>query len=87
MGRVLKMFRGMTIGRAIATADMTTGQTETEMNPGRFAFQAFFTALGVGSHGLKSRRVWTGHESPPGLKGRLEGSRSRMIVRGIHHWE
>ena len=69
MGCVLKMFRGMAIGRAVATTDMTTGQAETEMNPGRFTFQAFFTALCAGSHGVKSRRVWTGHESPPGLKG------------------
>ena len=44
MGRVGEMFRGMTIGRAVATADMTTGQAETEMNPGRSDFQAFFTA-------------------------------------------
>jgi hypothetical protein len=68
MARVLKVFRGMAIGRAVATADMATGQAETEMNPGRFTFQAFFTALSAGSHGLKSRRVCTGHESPPGLK-------------------
>ena len=51
----------------VATADMATGQAETEMNPGRFTFQAFFTALSASSHGLNSRRVWTGHESPPGL--------------------
>src|SRR5688572_21224906 len=33
MGRVREMFRGMTIGRAVTTADMTAGQTETEMHP------------------------------------------------------
>ena len=62
MARVLIMFRGVAIGRAVATADMATGQAETEMNPGRFTFQAFFTALSVGGYRLKTRRVWTGHK-------------------------
>src|SRR5580765_2395566 len=44
MGRVREMFRGMAIGRAVATADMTTGQAETEMHPGRSKLQAFFTS-------------------------------------------
>ena len=44
MGRVREMFRGMTIRRAVATADMAAGQAETEMHPGRADFQAFFTA-------------------------------------------
>ena len=68
MGRVREMFRGMAIGRAVATADMATSQTETKMNPGRSNFQAFFTACSASSHGLNRSRVWTGHESPPGLK-------------------
>ena len=34
MGRVREMFRGMAMERTVATADMTTGQAETEMNPG-----------------------------------------------------
>jgi len=44
MGRVREMFRGMAIGRAVTTADMTAGQAETEMNPGRSNLQAFFTS-------------------------------------------
>ena len=65
MGRAREMFRGMLIGRAVTTADMTTGQTETKMHPGRPGFEAFFTALGVSSHGMKIGRVRTGHKSPP----------------------
>ena len=60
-----EMFRGMSIGRAVATADMTTGQTETEMHPGRSRFEAFLTALGASGHGMKIGRVRTGHISPP----------------------
>ena len=33
MGRAFEMFGGMAIGRTVATADMTTGQAETEMHP------------------------------------------------------
>ena len=44
MRRVGVMFRGMTIRRAVATADMAAGQAETQMHPGRAEFQAFFTA-------------------------------------------
>jgi hypothetical protein len=68
MGRVREMFGGMAIGRAVATPDVATSQTETKMNPGRSNFQAFFTACSASSHGLNRSRVWTGHESPPGLK-------------------
>jgi hypothetical protein len=80
MGRVREMFRGMAIGRAVATADMATGQAETKMNPGRSTFQAFFTACSASSYGLNISYVWTGHESPPGLKNYHTRSRSPMIV-------
>src|SRR5262245_11555623 len=66
MGRVFEMFGGMAIGRAVATADMTTSQAETEMHPGRSKMQAFFTTYRASSHRLNSSHVWTGHESPPG---------------------
>jgi hypothetical protein len=68
MGRVLEMFRGMSIGRAVATADMTTGQAETEMHPGRSNVQAFFTTDRASRHRLNSSHVWTGHASPPWAK-------------------
>jgi hypothetical protein len=44
MGRAREMFRGMVIGRAVTTPDMTAGQAETEMHPGRSNLQAFFTS-------------------------------------------
>jgi hypothetical protein len=65
MGRVREMFRGMAIGRAVTTADMTAGQAETEMHPGRSKLQAFFTSLSASGNGLKSGHVWTGHNAPP----------------------
>ena len=57
MGRVREMFRGMAIGRAVTTADMTASQAETEMYPGRSKLQAFFTSLSPGENGLKSGHV------------------------------
>jgi hypothetical protein len=63
MGRVREMFRGMAIGRAVTTADMTAGQAETEMYPGRSHLQAFFTTESASGNGLKSSHVWTGHNS------------------------
>ena len=65
MGRVREMFRGMAIGRAVTTADMTAGQAETEMHPGRSKLQAFFTTLSASGNRLKSGHVWTGHTAPP----------------------
>ena len=65
MGRVREMFRGMAIGRAVTTADMTASQAETEMHPGRSKLQAFFTSLSASGNGLKSGHVWTGHNAPP----------------------
>src|SRR5512145_759573 len=79
MARVLKMFRGVAIGRAVATTDMAAGQAETEMHPRRSAFQALLTARRAGSHVLNSRHVWTGHESPPGRRA-TGSSRVFMIV-------
>jgi len=66
MGRAFEMFGGMAIGRTVATADMTTGQAETEMHPGRSTVQTFFTTSRASRHGLNRRYVWAGHESPPG---------------------
>ncbi len=68
MGGAREMFRGMLIGGAITTADMATAQTETKMHPGRPSFEAFLTALGVSSDGMKIGRVRTGHRTPPLLK-------------------
>ena len=65
MGRAREMFRGMVIGRAVTTPDMTAGQAETEMHPGRSNLQAFFTPLSASGNGLKSGHVWTGRNSPP----------------------
>ncbi len=68
MGRMLEMFRRVTVRRAVTTTDMPTAKAETQMNPGGSDFQAFFTALSVSSHRLNSEsRV--GHESPLWLKG------------------
>ena len=39
-----KMFRRMPVGRVIATADMTTGAADAQMNPGRTDLQAFLAA-------------------------------------------
>jgi hypothetical protein len=69
VGGVFEVFGGMAIGRAVATADMTTAEAETQMNPGGSDFQAFFAALSMSSHRLDSSHMWTGHESPPWLKG------------------
>jgi hypothetical protein len=65
MGRLREVFRGMAIGRAVTTADMTASEAETEMHPGRSKLQAFFTSLSASGNGLKSGRVGTGHNAPP----------------------
>jgi hypothetical protein len=39
-----KMFRRMPVGRVIATADMTTGAADAQINPGRTDLQAFLAA-------------------------------------------
>ena len=65
MGCVREMFRGMAIGRAVTTADVTASQAETEMHPGRTKLQAFFTTLSASGNRLKSGHVWTGHSAPP----------------------
>src|SRR5262245_28394615 len=57
MGRMREMFRGVAIGRAVTTADMTASQAETEMHPGRSELQAFFTSLSASGNGLKSGHV------------------------------
>jgi len=57
MGLVLEMFRSMAVRRAVATADVTTGQAETEMHPGRPGFQTFLTPLSTSGNGLKSGHV------------------------------
>jgi len=80
MGRVLIMFRGMAVGRAVATANVTTGETETKMHPGRPGLQAFFTTLRAGRHGLNSLHMGTGHESPPWLKGKEQDLVPPIIV-------
>ena len=68
MGLLLEVFRGVAVRRAVATADMTASQAETEMHPGRSHFQTFFTPLSASGNGLKSSHVWTGHNVPPRLK-------------------
>jgi hypothetical protein len=40
-----KMLGGMPVGRVIATADMTAGPADTQVNPGRTALQALLAAL------------------------------------------
>ncbi len=39
------MLGGMPVGRVIATADMTAGPADTQVNPGRTALQALLAAL------------------------------------------
>jgi hypothetical protein len=46
----VKMFSGVTIGRRIATADVPTGETETQMDPCRTDHQAFLATIGVRSY-------------------------------------
>src|SRR6185503_18528358 len=54
MGRVREMFCGMAMRRAVATADVTAGQAETEMYPRRSHLQAFFTSERASGNRLKS---------------------------------
>ena len=69
MVRVLKMFRGVTVRRTVATADVAATQAQTQMDPGRAGFQAFFTTLRrARGDGFEIRRVLTFHCGLPGEK-------------------
>jgi hypothetical protein len=66
----VKMFSGVTIGRRIATADVTAGQTETQMNPSRTDQQAFLAAVGVWSYRAYHRNMRVEHTASWSLKSR-----------------
>src|SRR4029078_2651379 len=83
MGRAFEMFGGMAIGRTVATADMTTGQAETERHTERSTVQTFLTTSRASRHGLNRRHVWTGHESPPAYsRGPSHGPSRYSISKG-----
>jgi len=59
----VKMFRGVAIRRRITAADVSTGQTKPQVNPGRTNLQAFFAAIrarsDVGIDLIKMRAAFT----------------------------
>ena len=45
---LMKMFRGMPVGRIVAAADMAAGPADAQVNPARPGLQAFLAPVCVG---------------------------------------
>jgi hypothetical protein len=65
MTGLVEVLGGVAARRAVAAADVTTRQTEPEMNPGRTQPQTLFTAKRVGGNWLKADEMRTLHFGPP----------------------
>jgi hypothetical protein len=63
---LVKVLRGVAARRAVATADVTTGQAGPQMDPGHSPSQALFTPLGAGGNRIEIDHVFTVHFGPPG---------------------
>jgi hypothetical protein len=65
VARLMEMSRGVAPRRTIATADVTTAQTEPQMNPRRAQFQALFTPWSAGRSRFDTPQMLTVHDDPP----------------------
>src|SRR6266446_3443757 len=59
VARVMEMLRGVAAWRTIATADMTTAQAETKVNPRRAQLQTLFATGSASWNGLDVGHVLT----------------------------
>ena len=57
MFAALKMFRGMFVFGIVATADVTAGEAQAQMDPGVAYFQALLAAISAGFHFVDRRQV------------------------------
>jgi hypothetical protein len=55
----------MTARRAVATADVTTGETEAEMNPLHAQLEALFTPFSAGGRRNETVQMMTAHNGSP----------------------
>src|SRR5262249_15692045 len=62
VAHLVEVLRGVSVGRAVAAADMTAAQTEPQVHPPRAGLQAIFASLErMRRSGLEAVHVFAGH--------------------------
>jgi hypothetical protein len=83
--RAMKMPRGVLARRAVATADVTTRQAESQMHPAQPRFQTLFTSASPRGNGFNIENMLTQDEIPHRKirsvkpRGELAQTTSRML--------